>query len=62
MTEVDLVKLGFALMPDGTLRAPAGSRVTLMIEGQFVKLSLAVGGNDMHIELGLAERAQDPKR
>jgi len=42
MTEVDLVRLGFALMPDGELRAPAGSRVTLLIEGQFVKLMLAL--------------------
>ena len=25
MTEVDLVKLGFALMPDGTLRAPGST-------------------------------------
>jgi len=62
MTEVDLVKLGFALMPDGTLRAPAGSRVTLMIEGQFVKLSLAVGGNDMHIETWVSRSALKIRR
>jgi hypothetical protein len=67
MTEVDLVKLGFALMGDGTLRAPAGSRLTLMIEGQFVKLSLAVGGNGEHIEMWASRsalkvrRVQDPE-
>jgi hypothetical protein len=42
MTEVDLVKLGFALMGDGTLRAPARSRITLVIEGAFVKLTLTL--------------------
>jgi hypothetical protein len=56
MTEFDFVKLGFALMGDGTLRAPAGSRLTLVIEGAFVKLSLALA-NGNSIETWISRSA-----
>jgi hypothetical protein len=61
MTELDFMKLGFALRGDGTLRAPAGSRITLVIEGAFVKLTLALA-NGKHRDLGVAELAQSTTR
>jgi hypothetical protein len=41
MTEVDFIKFGFVLMGNGELHAPPGTRVTLLVNGPFVQITLS---------------------
>jgi len=61
MIERDLIAIGFQLRGDGTLRAPAGTRVTLVIEGAFAKFTIALA-DGKSIETWVARSALKIKR